>query len=364
LTYARWRGNRRIALAFFALVLVSPAVLFVRGSSLRLFSRGSSPRTFAVATAYTRRPPRFTAGRTLHVSDADALRRAVRNLRVGDEVVVERQFDVKGEFVISRRLAPPGALIDLGRGASAAHFDYGGRDNVPSVWIRDSTNLRLSGGDVTNPTGGDGIELTGGTSHVTWWDFLIHDVGGSGLAELPGGSAIDHTDMEGKVTRWGLVPARDPHRIKGTGVHAAILADVAGAVFDDNRVAIQAAAGAGDAVEIGNPTPAGEIERDTVIVEASDLYHPGAGNGLQLWGRVPIGLDVPYLVTHHTQGRAVDTNGVSAGVSMAGVRIRYGRAFDCCRDPKLGSEESPTPGELPWDPRFGVRYADVVPRSR
>lgn len=253
--------------------------------------------------------------------------------------------------------------MNLGTGRSAVRFDSGSDQALPAVWIRDTQNLRLVGGDISNPRGGDGVAISGPTSHVTWWRFSIHDVGGSGLGVLPAGGPTVDLDLEGRVARWGLVPGRDPHREKGTGVHAAILADVEGAVFDRNRIAIQAEDGPGDAIELGNPTAAGEIAGNTIILSARRLHFRAvsgvAGNGLQLWGRVPIGARVTYLVTHDTQGRAVDTNGVSRGVSMSGVEVVYGRAFGCCKNPNLADAEPGVDPSEAWDPRFGVRYLDV-----
>jgi hypothetical protein len=344
-----------VALAAIAVAAVAVLVLHRRGAAV--------PATFASATAYTRRPPPFAARRTRRVASEATLRHALATLRPGDRVVATAPFRVYGELVIEARLASPGAVVDLGTGSAAVRFDSASDRALPAVWIRATTNLRLVGGDVSNPRGGDGIDISGPTSRVTWWRFSIHDVGGSGLGVLPAHGPTVDLDLEGEVARWGLVPQRDPHREKGTGVHAAILADVKGAVFDRNRIAIDAHDGPGDAIEIGNPTPEGEIEDNTIILSARRLSFRAtsgtAGNGLQLWGRVPIEAKVTYLVTRDTQGRAVDTNGVSPGVSMSGVEVMYGRAFACSQNRRLAATDSRVEPGQAWDPRFGVRYLDV-----
>lgn len=353
-------GGRRRTVLVGVVVLAGAAAAAALVLQLR---RGPVARSYAAATAYTRSPPPFAAKRTRRVASEAALRRALATLRPGDRVVATRPFRVDGEVEIVAPLPSPGAVVDLGAGSSAVRLDSASDRAFPAVWIHGTTNLRLVGGDISNPTGGDGIDISGPTSHVTWWGFSIHDVGASGLGVLPAHGPVVDLDLEGGVSRWGLVPKRDPHREKGTGVHAAILADVEGAVFDRNRIAIDARDGPGDAIEIGNPTAAGEIRGNTIILSASRLYFRAksgvAGNGLQLWGRVPIEARVEYLVTHDTQGRAVDANGVSPGVSMSGVQVVYGRAFGCCKNPLLPTTESQLDPSLAWDTRFGVRYANV-----
>lgn len=355
-------GRRRTFLVAGAALVVVLAVLVV------LLRKGPAAESYASATAYTRSPPPFPAKRTRRVDSEPALRKALATLRAGDRVIATAPFSVDGEVVITARLRRPGALVELGTGSSAVRFDSGSDRALPAIWIHGTTNLRLVGGDVTNPHGGDGVDISGPTSHVTWWGFSIHDVGGSGLGVLPAHGPTVDLDLEGSVTRWGREPKRDPHRIKGTGVHAAILADVEGAVFDRNRIAIDAHDGPGDAIEIGNPTTAGEIRGNTIILAARRLYFRAtsgvAGNGLQLWGRVPVQADVTYLVTRDTEGRAVDANGVSEGVSMSGVHVLYGRAFGCCKNPRLAATEPQLDPTEPWDPRFGVRYSNVSPRRR
>lgn len=333
-----------------------------------LLGHHAAGTSYAQATAYVRQPLGFVPKRNRPVGSEGTLRAALSTVRSGDRIVATRSFSVDGEFVISAELPAPGAVIDLGTGPNAVRFRAESHDPLPAVWIHHARNLILLGGDVSNPHGGDGVDINGPTTRLTWWGLSVHDVGGSGIGALPGGGPIAHVDLEARVTRWGMNPALDPHREKGTGFHAAILADVEGAVFNGNRVAIDASHGPGDAIEIGNPTSAGEIKGNTIILSAKDLYFDAksavAGNGLQLWGRVPVGARVTYLVTHDTQGRAVDANGVSPGVSMGGVRIEYGRAFSCCRNPSLDATEPNVADDQPWDPRFGVRYGNVDPPSR
>jgi hypothetical protein len=352
------RRRRTVLIAALALAAVGAVVAAV------LYARhGAGVTSFASATANTRAGPPFPVRRTRRVSSESALRHALSTLRPGDRIVAAKPFRVEGEVEIAARLPPPGAVVDLGTGSSAVLLDSGSDEAFPAVWIHDTTNLRLVGGDISNPKGGDGIDISGPTSNVTWWRFSIHDVGGSGLGVFPAHGPTVDLDLEGRVVRWGLLPERDPHREKGTGLHAAILADVEGGVFARNRIAIDAEDGPGDAIELGNPTSAGEITGNTIILSASRLNfrarHSTVGNGLQLWGGVPIDAKVLYLVTSDTEGRAVNTNAVSQGVSKSRVEVVYGRSFGCCKNPNLSSTEPEVDRFQAWDPRFGVRYLDV-----
>ena len=319
--------------------------------------------TFADATSYVRHPLPFKTRRIVRVDSQTRLVAAVASLRPGDRVVATTGFTVSGEFVIAKRLSEPGAVIDFGGGRRAVHFVYGGTSNLPAVWINGARNIRIRGGDITNPTGGTGIAIYGRTSSVVWWGFSIHDTAGSGLTAFPVGGSINRVDLEGRISHWGLKPELDPHAEKGTGTHAANLGDIAGGVFINNRVAIRASGGPGDAIELGNPDATGRISGNTLILEAALLTFRAeeavAGNGLQLWGGVPVGAVVPYLVTRKTQGRALDANGVYRDVSMAGVTVEYGHATACCLNPRLHSTEATLRPTEAWDSRAGVKFVHV-----
>jgi hypothetical protein len=359
---SRTAATRRRWLRALLLLLVT-AVLSAAVAVLKA-SGGNSALTFAAATSYIHHRPRFRSIRTIRVTAQRQLAAAIAHLRPGDQIEATTGFKVSGEFVIAKRLAAPGAVIDLGEGENAVHFDYGGTANLPSVWIHDAGNIQLYGGDVTNPSGGTGIAIYGQTSSVVWWGFSIHDTAGAGLTAASVGGPIDRIDVEGSITRWGLNFELDPHAEKGTGTHAVNISDIPGGVFTNNRVAIHAWDGPGDAIEIGNPDATGQLTGNTLILRAEQLTFRAeqqvAGNGLQLWGGAPIGANVPYLVTRRTQGRAVDANGVFEGVSMAGVIVAYGRATACCLNPHLHRTEPTLRSDRAWDPRAGVTFLNVV----
>ena len=323
-------------------------------------------RTYASAIAYTSTRPSFTVQREVDVANQAQLAAAVANIRAGDLVKATTGFSVSGEFQISVNPTGP-AVIDLGTGAGAVHFSYTGTLDLPSVWIVGSSNLRIYGGDIAGPppgqTGGGELTVYDATN-ILWWGFHIHDVPGTALNFAPVYGPITGCDFQGEIDHWGENPAGDPHAEKGTGVHAANIADVTGAVYTNNRLALYAHDGpTGAAIQIGNPDSTGQITGDTIILKAVNLSKVAtsqvAGNALQEWGGVPMQINVPYLEATNLTGRAVDTNGVYGGVSQAGVTIAYGRATNTNLNPHLGTTEGGVAATAPWDPRHGNVFVDT-----
>jgi hypothetical protein len=300
------------------------------------------------------------------VSSQAQLQSAITNIRAGDLVKATTSFVVNGEFVINVNPTGP-AVIDFGTGASAVRFNYSGTNNLPSVWITDSSNLRIYGGDISGPPAGsvgNGGVLVYHTTNVLWWGFYIHDVTSTGLGLAPIGGPITGCDFQGEIARWGQNPSWDPHAEKGTGEHAANVADVSGGVYTNNRLALYAHDGStGAAIQIGNPSDTGQISGNTIILKAVNLTMRAtsqvAGNALQEWGGVPMQISVPYLEASNLQGRAVDANGVYSGVNQAGVAVAYGRATSTNLNSLLSSTESGISAATPWDPRHSTTYADV-----
>jgi hypothetical protein len=304
--------------------------------------------------------------REVDVASQAQLTSAIANIKAGDLVKATTGFSVNGEFQISVNPSGP-AEIDLGTGSSAVQFSYSGSSDLPSVWIVNSSNLRIFGGEIHGPppgqVGGGGV-LVYHATNVLWWHFHIHDVAGTGLGLAPVSGPITGCDFEGEIDHWGQNPSYDPHAERGTGVHGANVADVGGGVYTNNRLALDAHDGpTGAAIQIGNPDGAGQISGDTIILRAVGLTMHAvsqvAGNALQGWGGVPMQIAVPYLEAANLQGRAVDMNGVYSGVSQSGVRVDYGRATNTNLNTALGATESSAPTSAAWDPRHGATYQDV-----
>ncbi len=312
----------------------------------------SSAPSWQSVTAYTQTRPAFTALREIDVTSQSQLANAVWNLKAGDSIKATQPFTVTGEFNILAAPSGP-AQIDL----TGVRF-VGGDGVSASVWIDGAKNLRIFGGDISNPYD-YGINVHAG-SNVLWWGFTIHDTGGSGLAMLPAEGDITGFDMAGEISHWGGNLAIDDHAEKGTGLHGAILADADGSyVFDNNRLALDVHDGpTGAGVEIGDGDGS-QIAGNTLYLRAQHLTEVATqqvgGNALQEWGTSPVGLTVPYLEAGDLTGRAVDEN--TAHASMSGTVIVYGRATNVCQNTQMNE---PLPVTQAWDPRAGVTYENVA----
>jgi hypothetical protein len=329
---------------------------------------GSGPvsnggQSYRQAISYTRHRPSFTPKRTVKVSTASQLLAAISNLRPGDLVKATRNFTVTGETVIRNRLSSP-AELDL-RGV---RFVYSAGTNDHAVSMNNARNLYIYGGDISTAGNGGTCLDVHGSQYVVWWGFYIHNCGGSGFAAFtaPGSASgpVDHDDFQGTITKVGQTLAWDPHSEKGTGVHAAILWDAnTDWAFTNNRFAFYAHdIPTGACVELGNDQPAspatGNVLYEKCVNETEVAKRQTGGNGLQLWGDTDkLGLDVKYLEVVHAQGRALDTQGLNRGSSLAGVTVEYGRASKTNLNPRFA-------GESPWDSYGGVVYKRVRPARR
>jgi hypothetical protein len=315
--------------------------------------------TYDQAISYTQTRPSFAAARTIQVSNASELRAAISNLQPGDLVKATASFTVSGETVIKNRLASP-AELDL----TGVSFVYSGGSNLPAVWLNNAQNLHIYGGAMsTAGTGGQGL-LVGGSQHVRWWGFTIHDTGSTGFAARAIGGPVDHDDFQGTIWKVGQNLAWDPHAEKGTGEHGANLWDSnSTGGFTNNRFALYAHdIPTGACVEFGNDQPSslasGNVLYLKCVNETKVALSQTGGNGLQMWGDTnTLGLAVKYLEVNNAQGRALDTQGLYSGQSLSGVTVAYGQASNTNLNTKLNE---PNNG-LPWDKRGSVVYQNVLP---
>jgi hypothetical protein len=312
--------------------------------------------TYENATSYTRQRPAFTPTRTVAVNNASELKAAISNLRPGDLVKAAATFTVNGITVIKNRLSSP-AELDL----SGVRFVYSGGANHPALWLNNARNLYIYGGSLSTAGTGGTCLTDHGSQHVLWWGFYLHNCGGSGFAAFSTGAAVDHNDFEGTITKVGQTLAWDPHSEKGTGVHGAILWDAnTNYAFTNNRFAFYAHdIPTGACVELGNDQPSsrasGNVLYEKCVNETEVARQQTGGNGLQLWGDTnTLRLDVKFLEVDNAQGRALDSQGLNRGQTLAGVRVEYGRASRTNRNPRYA-------GQSPWDSYGGVAYMRVRP---
>jgi hypothetical protein len=304
-------------------------------------------RSWLTATHFAR--PRFRPTRTVDVHTAGQFWQAWDGLRPGEEIDVHG-VTFSGEAVFRKQLS----------GWAEVHFDSGTRftgvpgDNLPAVWINRSTNIRFYGGNLTNPNGGSGIVIYD-SSHITWWNFVVHDVAGTGLGVQGIRQPVTHLDLKGEIYHWGLNLALDPHSEKGTGLHGANLADSPYGV-SHSRFALDvhdAAAGAG--VEAGGRSDF--FDHNTLYVRCRNLTKVAtrltAGNCVQLWGTNVTHNDFRYIEAKNLAGRPYETSGMYQGQSLMTNRVDYGRAIHTNLNPLIGS--------IRWDRRFGTVFRNVSP---
>lgn len=297
------------------------------------------------AIAYTATRPAFTALREVPVSSQAQLSAAFANLRPGDHVFAAAPFTCSGEFAITA--APSAAaVIDL----TGVTFSYTGTSNLPSVWIDGAANLRIFGGDIHGPLKGqvgNGGVLVYHATNVLWWGFNIHDVTSTGLGMVPVGGPIDHCDFYGTITRWGQNPSWDPHAEKGTGEHACNLVDGGTNVFTNNRIALDVSDGAtGAGIEMGC-SGAGTITGNTVLLRANGLHMVStsqrSGNGFNLWGAVPMQVDLPYVEIANAQGYAVSVD-TEYHADFSGLVFDFARSARTRLNPAWQGEPTFNPG--------------------
>jgi hypothetical protein len=332
--------------------------LLARGSSSGGLPVRSGAETYSNAISYTRQRPAFTATRTVNVSNASQLLAAISNLQPGDLVKATRGFTVNGITVIKNRLSAP-AELELG----GVRFVNSSGQNHPALWLNNAENLYIFGGDMTTDgTGGVGM-LVDGSQHVLWWGFKIHNTGSTGLGVRAIGGAVDHNDFQGEISKIGQHIAWDTHcGIEcGTGLHGANLWDGnTNGNFTNNRFALYAHdIPTGACVSLGNDSTISQAQGNVLYLKCVNETEVSTiqtgGNGLQIWGDTDkLGLDVKYLEVDHAQGRALDTQGLYPGNTLAGVTVEYGHATKTNLNPRYA-------GKSPWDSYGGVSYKRVRP---
>ncbi len=328
------------------------------------YSGGGSTSSYDSAISYSApaNRPTHSCTRTVNVTSASQLTSAINNLQAGDCVVNTQTggFSISGEVTIAKSLSSY-AYIDLKTGSDAVRFTGGGTQtpssDLPSVYIHNSSNIKIYGGNITN----DRILVYNPSSNLTWWNFYAHDLAGDGLDIFPpfSGSNIDNIDFQGEISNWGInCQVLDPHAEKCTGIHGMNLADAGGGQVNNSRFAIYAHDGrSGAAIEQGSPSqPESGI---TIYLKANNLTMAAqsqvAGNGIQIWGAGAISNStIPYIEVSNAQGRAIDTNGLYSGVSLSGYTVKYGRATNVILNPKLS--------RVIWDTRGGIVYQDISPK--
>ena len=349
-------GKRVVAMIAALGVLAAAAYGIDRGLT-------AAKSAYLQSISYSRSRSVFAAAREVDVASGSELRSAVANLQAGDLVRATADFTVTSSstgaaLVISKQLSSP-AVIDLS--GHSVKFVYSGGQEYPAVWLKNSSNLRIYGGDASTAGTGGACIVDYGSQHVTWWGFTAHDCGGTGFAAAAIGGPVDHDDFQGTIWKVGQHLAWDNHQEKGSGLHGANLWDgnYTGD-FTNNRFAFDMHdIPTGACVEFGNDQPASQASGNILYLRCVNATFVSTlqtgGNALQLWGDTnTLGLDIKYLEADNLQGYALFANGVYSGQTCNGVTVDQGRASNTNKNPRYSAKN-------PWDPAHSVTYRSAEP---
>jgi hypothetical protein len=356
-----------------ALAWVAVGAVFVS-----LPSAQATGRTYGQAIGYSQTRPAFTPKRTVSVSTASSLRRAIRHLQPGDLVKASASFTVTSStsdaLVIANRLSAP-AEIDL----TGVKIVYTGTANRSSVWVRNVLNVWIFGGDLSmsQPTlgGGPCLDWTGG-QHSMWWGFYAHDCGSGGMtmfAAAPSYSyagPVEYDDIQGEVGHFSLNDGKfDPHAERCSGLHGANLSDNNWFAFDHNRIALYVhdSACTGGGIELGSrnspttSTPGPIPTQNTIYLKCVNLTFVSksqtGGNCYQVWGYGATHEDIPYLEADNIAGHPYWAHGMYAAAGTSALStdtVEYGRTTNVRTNPRYAKDPN-------WDKRDGTVFENVSP---
>jgi hypothetical protein len=317
-------------------------------SSMIVTAKVPGIRTDMGATGFRRLvPPPFKPTSTVTAKTPSRFATDLAELKAGERLNV-KPMTIPGEYFISKKLRSY-AEIHFARGvvfSGATDFEY------YTVQISNSSNIRIYGGRVMNPTNGSCVRVTDSTN-IVWWHFHVLDCASTGMVV---GSTIKNStgiDLDGTIDHVAYDTSFDPHAEKCTGIHGLYLGgnptySVSGkiSVYVNDSVC-----GAG--IQVGCHT------RNTELWLRADhlpyvAQHQTAGNAIQFWCNNLSNITVHDVVANDIAGRVINTDGVYAG-GMSNVVVRYGRGTDTlhnARFSRINYDES-TPG---------ITYMDVAPR--
>ena len=335
-SYGRNRYNGGMRLRALARPLTGGLLLALAGllAVLGYHALLTAKPSFVSETAYLdTQPPRPRDA--VRVASVASLKQALAQAHPGETILAVGHLHIPGEFTgFDRILSGPSVNVVLGPNVQFVGARVRG---LPAVWVHRSGGWRIWGGTITNP-GGVGLLFDAMPGPVTWTGFQVRDTASSCVAVLPVGGNVDQLVLKGLTGTSKPVLSLDPHREKGTGIHAWNIADAPGGLVERSTFAADVVNQAtGAAVEIDTTHVGPGV---TVYARARHLGFalPGtswsgnarrqvAGNVIQLWGGTPPGtLDLRYIDGADIRGRLLDTTGVSSGADLSRIRIDLARA--------------------------------------
>jgi hypothetical protein len=346
---------RKVALLTVLALAVSGAV------TAACAAQKAQPRSWRAATDFPRPP--FHPTRRIVVRSADRFWKAWRDLRPGEEIDV-RGVTFTGEAAFVNKRLPRWAEVHFEAGTK--FVGYPTAQNYGAVFLKNDAHIRFYGGDVSDRASG-GMAGTGITvhdsTHVLWWNFVVHDVGGEGVYLAGVTRPSTWLDFKGEVYDWGRNLAFDPNREKGTGIHGVNVDDSYYGVTH-SRLAFYVHDGpTGAGMSIGGGRATDGPQYNTIYLSCRNLTMAAkvqvAGNCIQFWGENDLHNTIEFLQARNLSGRPFDANGLYPGQSLATNTVEYGRAAHTNLNPVLGRAEYGIPAHVRWDRRGGTVFHDV-----
>jgi hypothetical protein len=333
-------------------------------------TRAARSPTFDSVTAYLD-SPRPHLRNAINVSTAAAFRSAIAHAKPGKTINVAGNVQISGQFMGFNRVISGGTVNVVFQ--PGAGFLGDSRNRYAAVHVENSGGWRIWGGTIQNPNG-SGLQIYSIPGPFTWTGFKVSNTGDTCVAVYPGhDNGSTPANIKGLTLKGVAGTAKpnlsfDPHKEKGTGIHAWNIADATGGLVSNTTLAMDTVDQAtGAAVEVDTGRIGADVKlyaRATHVGFAipgtpwnGDAQVQDAGNVFQLWGAsIPRGgsLDLAYAEGNNVQGRILDTGGVSSSANLAHASLDYGRATGpIVQNPNLGKVAYATKG--------GIKLGDVSP---
>lgn len=286
-----------------------------------------------------------TSGTPLTISNSSTNAYAISNKNPASPVTID--FGTKATTQTTAWGAPTSA--------NYVHFNFTGTSSFYGFYLTTSSNIYIYGGEVTSTHGGVLVK----DSHNCWLlDQVVHDVGGTGISLFPSQSNVIHDcTVRGEVYNFSMNPSLDPHKDKGTGLHACNAWDGVSSSFYNNTIAIYGhdslkpgtvsygktwpEGGGGSCIEFGQADTGGTCSNNTFYAKAENLLmipngtNPGStgvqtgGNVINAWGAHPAnGTVYQWIEGTNCTGAVFDGDRTSGGFASVPITVNHGRAVN------------------------------------
>ena len=300
------------------------------------------------------RPPQGSFAAQKRITSLSGFQTALKNLKPGDDYLVSG-VTFSGEIVINPKLS---AYARFTFDSTCVFQGFTGSSWVqrPAIWLPEPSYIQLifePGVHCSNQRGESFIGIFGG-NHIVVDGISASNMGGGGLGASPINADLTNLWFRGEFSDLGHNSAQwDPHQEKGSGVHAAYLANGTGFKMHDVTCAIYTHDNSlcDGSIQLGSSHAV--PYNFTVYVKAHNLsfvskIQTGA-NGTQIWGTVGGGIVYPIVEVDNILGHAVWVQNLRVP-PIPGITIEQGTAVNYCQNPRWK-------GQNPWQQHQGVKYS-------